>query len=164
MAFNIDKQTIDELNLQGKFRQGSVHHLFNRVKTRGGEQLLDTMFRHPLTDAAAINERSRIFLYFQQNNRSFPFDVQQINGMREYLDISASKNAAWVLAGVLTRKMLSSLTRDERYKKIIQGLQATIVVLNKCQDLVQSFSSEIHPYAGQVKAVKAILSDKRLEK
>ncbi len=36
MSFLIDKQTLDELNLIGKFRQGSVSHLFNRVKTRGG--------------------------------------------------------------------------------------------------------------------------------
>jgi DNA mismatch repair ATPase MutS len=164
MAFNIDKQTFDELNLLGKFRQGSVHNLFNKVRTRGGEQILDNMFRHPLSDAAAINERSCIFLFFQQESLPFPFDVQQINGMREYLDTSAGNNAALVLASTVIKKMLSSLTRDDRYKRMIQGLQATITLLNKCQDFVKSFPSGMHPYAKQIQAVKAILSDKRLEK
>lgn len=48
MSFSIDRQTMDELNLLGKYRNGSVYHLFNQVKTRGGERLLDGMFQHPL--------------------------------------------------------------------------------------------------------------------
>ncbi len=68
MSFSIDRQSLEELNLLGKFRTGSVYHLFNQVKTRGGEKLMDELFRHPLTDAAAINQRSAIFEFFQ----SFP--------------------------------------------------------------------------------------------
>ena len=64
MIFNTDKQTVEELNLLGKFRQGSVYHLFNEVKTRGGEQLLDQMFRNPLLNAESINQRSRVFHFF----------------------------------------------------------------------------------------------------
>ncbi|MGN6416005.1 MAG: MutS-related protein, partial [Pseudobacter sp.] len=74
MSFTIDKQSLDELNLMGKFRQGSVYFLFNRVKTRGGEHLLDQMFKHALTDENAINERTAIFQFFQENSMQFPFD------------------------------------------------------------------------------------------
>jgi DNA mismatch repair ATPase MutS len=162
MNFGIDKQTLDELNLLGKFRQGSVYHLFNRVKTRGGEQLLDNMFRYPLTNETAINERSRIFQYFQRENPAFPFDVQQVNLMREYLDINANKNAALVLAGTFVKKWLSSLTRDEQYKKMVQGLQATIITLNKCYAFVTSLHPEESPYQSRVAAIKSILSDKRV--
>ncbi len=118
MSFRIDRQTLDELNLLGKFRQGSVYHLFNQVRTRGGEQLLDTMFRDPLTDATSINERSSIFRYFQEQKLSFPFDVQQVSLMREYLDAGSGSSAPMVLAGMIVKKVLSGLTRDERYKKI----------------------------------------------
>ena len=76
MGFSIDTQTLEELNLLGKFKQGSVYSLFNHVKTRGGEQLLDSMFRTPLNDAAAINARSSIFRFFHQAGLSFPFDVE----------------------------------------------------------------------------------------
>lgn len=164
MNFSIDKQTLDELNLLGKFKQGSVYHLFNRIKTRGAEGLLDQMFRDPLTDAEAINKRSSIFRFFQEAMLQFPFDVQQVNLVREYLDTAVNKNAALVLGNTLIKKMLSSLTRDERYKKMVQGLQATIITLNKCYGFVQSIQSDDNPYGAQIQAVKEILSDTVIEK
>lgn len=164
MSFNIDKQTLEELNLLGKFRQGSVYHLFNRVKTRGGEGLLDDMFHHPLQDHNAINERSSIFRFFQQSRFSFPFDVLQINLMREYLDGGAGSNPVMVLMGTYIKKVLAGLTRDERYKKTIQGLQATIVTLKKCYSFLETIQYDAGVYADRVRAAKKILSDKQIEK
>lgn len=161
-GFSTDKQTLDELNLLGKFRHDSVYHLFNRVKTRGGEQLLDKMFRHPLTDAAAINERSSIFRIFQQAAPAFPFDVEQLYLMQEYLDVGVSKNAALVLAGTFVKKWLSVLTRDQRYKKKVQGLQATIITLNRCYSFVQSFRSAGGAFTLRLNTIRELLSDKRL--
>jgi DNA mismatch repair ATPase MutS len=167
MSFSIDNQTLDELNLLGKFRAGSVYSLFNQVKTRGGEQLLDSMFRTPLTDAEAINERSSIFQLFQTNRTAFPFDVQEVSLMREYLDTGAGKNMAVTLASTLVKKILSDLTRDERYKKMIQGLQATILTLKKCDDFVKEMTGRIppgSPYFHRLRKVSVLLADKRLEK
>jgi DNA mismatch repair protein MutS len=163
MAFNIDKQTIDELSLTGKFRSGSVYALFNKVKTSGGERLLDQMFRHPLENADAINQRSSIFRYFGEAAFAFPFDVQQLNQMREYIDSTASTNALLVLARTLIKKILAGLTRDERYRKSVQGLQATITVLHKCHEFVKAMRSD-SPFAARVDTIRQILSDKRIEK
>lgn len=162
MSFLIDKQTVDELNLMGRFRQGSVSHLFNRVKTRGGEQLLDGMFRHLLADAQAINRRSSILSFFQSARLVFPFDVQQVTLMREYHDTATPGNGLLVLGDTLIKKMLSSLTRDERYKKMVQGLQATIVTLQKCNAFVQSVPSASHAYAHRIHAVQQMLARKEL--
>ncbi|HVK48857.1 MAG TPA: hypothetical protein VM488_13450 [Pseudobacter sp.] len=164
MSFSIDRQTMDELNLLGKFRQGSVYHLFNHVKTRGGERLLEEMFRTPLQDATAINQRSSIFRFFQEARLQFPLDVPQLNIMREYLDSGASKNAVAVLAGTYLMKILSSLTRDERYRKIVQGLQATIVTLNKCYAIIQLLEPMGGPFADRVQSAKAILNEPGLER
>lgn len=164
MSFSIDKQTLEELNLLGKFRQGSVYHLFNQVKTRGGEGLLDDMFHYPLLDHKDINERSSIFQFFQQSRLSFPFDVLQINLMREYLDAGSGNNAVMVLGGMYVKKILSSLTRDERYKKSIQGLQATIVTLKKCHDFLGTIPDDNGPYSGQLKTAKKILANKQVDR
>jgi DNA mismatch repair ATPase MutS len=164
MSFSIDTQTLEELNLTGKFRQGSVYSLFNQVKTRGGEQLLDTMFRTPLDNAAAINERSSIFLFFQQAALPFPFDAGEINSMREYLDAGAGNNVLMTWAGTVMKKWLAGLTRDDRYKKTVQGLQATIVTLNKCYTFLETIPSPAGPYASRIQAIRELLSDKRLEK
>lgn len=164
MSFKIDRQTLDELNLLGKFRQGSVYHLFNQVKTRGGEQLLDEMFRNPLTNAEQINQRSSIFRFFQQQALSFPFDVQQINLMREYIDTSSGNSAGMVLLSAIVKKTLSSLTRDERYKKNIQGLQATIVTIKRTVGIVELLRNASGPFTEKVEEVRKILSNPQLEK
>ncbi len=85
MSFTIDKQSLDELSLMGKFRQGTVYFLFNQVKTRGGEHLLDKLFKQPLSDAQQINQRTTIFQFFQDAKLQFPFDTQQVTQMREYV-------------------------------------------------------------------------------
>jgi ABC-type hemin transport system ATPase subunit len=115
------------------------------------------MFRDPLTNAASINSRSSIFRYFQEQQLSFPFDVQQVTLMREYLDAGSGGSAPMVLAGMVMKKVLSGLTRDERYKKNIQGLQATIVTLKKTAGIIALLEHKQGPYAERVQAVKKIL-------
>lgn len=165
MAFNIDKQTLDELNLLGKFKNGSVYGLFNQVKTNGGERLLEDMFRNLLEDATAINERSSFFRSFGESGLTFPFDVRQIGLMRDYLDAGTARNQLFNLSDILVKKLLSGLTRDERYKKIIQGLQAVIVTLNKCYQFIgalQSTNIVKGPYGSRTKAIESILAGTKL--
>jgi DNA mismatch repair protein MutS len=164
MSFSIDRQTIEELNLPGKFRSGSVYSLFNQVKTRGGEQLLDKMFLSPLDDAAAINERTAIFQFFYKEEQNFPFDAGQVGLMREYLDSGTGQPAVLVFTGTVIKRILSGLTRDDRYKKNIQGLQATIVVLNRCYTFLETIKTVSGSYAVRIKAIKEILADKRIER
>jgi DNA mismatch repair protein MutS len=148
MGFGIDKQTLDELNLLGKFRNGSIYNLFNQVKTRGAEQLLDKMFRLPLEDETQINERVSIFLFFQNQHLSFPVDTQQVGLMREYLDYGGTKNILSVFTGTTIKRVLSGLTRDDRYKKNIQGLQAVIAVMNKCFNFLEKMPPIPGPISG----------------
>ena len=163
MSFHIDTQTLEELNLLGKFRQGSVYNLFNQVRTRGGEQLLDNLFQNPLTDATAINDRSSVLQFFQQADLTFPFDVQEISAMREYLDAGTGNSPVSALAGTVIKKILAGVTRDERYKKMVQGLQATIGTLNKCWLFLQRMQGAAGSWAARVQAVQELLADKRLE-
>ncbi|HVU94336.1 MAG TPA: hypothetical protein VHE34_03890 [Puia sp.] len=164
MSFSIDRQTLEELNLLGKFREGSVYGLFNRVKTRGGEKLLNQLFLHPLQEAAAINQRSAVFHFFQQAALSFPFDPQEVALMREYLDAGTRKTAFMALLGMLVKKGLSGLIRDERYKKDVQGLQATIGVLKGCYDFLALAGSAKGPYEARIRDMVHLLADTRLEK
>lgn len=158
MSFTIDRQSLDELNLMGKFRHGSVYFLFNQVKTRSGEHLLDQMFKQPLTDEHAINDRTAIFKFFQQAAMPFPFDPRQVTLMREYIDAANEQGQFAAYVNILVKKMLSSLARDERYKTLIQGLQATIVTLKKCYGFVMELSMMAGPYTERVKEIKEILN------
>jgi DNA mismatch repair protein MutS len=163
MSFSIDTQTLEELNLLSKFKQGSIYSLFNRVQTRGGEQLLDSMFRTPLDNDMAINERSCILQYFQQAGLRFPFDAKEVSSMREYLDTATAGNVLSAWAGTLVKKWLAGLTHDDRYKKAVQGLQSTIVTLKKCHAFLETVTNAPAPLALRIQAIQEILSDKSLE-
>ncbi|MBN9383157.1 MAG: DNA mismatch repair protein [Chitinophagaceae bacterium] len=164
MSFGIDKQTLDELNLLGKFRSGSVYSLFNQVKTAGGEQLLDKMFRSPMDDAQKINERTAVLRFFQQEGLNFPFDAQQMSLMRDYMDAGTGNHLPAVFIGTVVKRMLSSLTRDERYKKNIQGLQAVIAVMNRCHTFLENLRSVPPAYSSRIAEIRKVLSDPRIEK
>lgn len=165
MNFNIDQQSLDELNLLGKFRQGSVYHLFNQVKTRGGEKLLDEMFRQPLIHETVINQRTAIFHFFQCLGLKFPFSVQQVGLMREYLDTGAGKGLIATFASTLAMKLLSLTVRDERYKTNIQGLQATIEVLKSCHNFISTIGvTSDSAFAARIQEIKDLLYTPRLEK
>src|SRR5258706_9054026 len=85
MSFIADKQTLDDLNLLGKYKSNSIYGLFNRVHTAGGEKLLEEMFRHPLTGADAINHRSGIIRWFGEKPAAFPFGKEEFTIMESYL-------------------------------------------------------------------------------
>ena len=157
MNFTIDRQSLDELNLMGKFRSGSVYFLFNRLKTRGGEQLLDQLFSTPLTSADAINKRVAVFRFFQQARLEFPFDPGQVGLMREYIDAAANKGRLATYLQVVVKKALSGLARDEQYKVLIQGLQATIVTLKKCHAFAVMLAQMEGAYGERARAIKNIL-------
>lgn len=161
MSFYIDTQTLEEMNLLGKFRQGSVYNMFSQVRTRGGELLLEKMFHNPLTNEVAINERTGILQFFQQSSLVFPFDVQEVSVMREYLDSGTGNNALATLGGTVVKKILAGLTRDERYKKMVQGLQATIGTLNKCWLYVEQVQAT-GAWSDRIQFVNKLFADERI--
>jgi DNA mismatch repair ATPase MutS len=151
-GFIADKQTLEDLNLLGKFKSNSIFSLFNKVKTTGGERLLEEMFRHPLTDVAAINRRSELFRYFQELQLTFPFRQGSFMVVENYL----GAGTAVTIMGMVRKKMMSSFLRDESYQELQTGLMATIEALNALQELLGKMDIEL------VKEAKAILNDKRL--
>lgn len=164
MSFRIDKQSLDELSLLGKFRQGSVYFLFNKAKTRIGEQNLDEMFNHPLPDPAAINQRAATFQFFQQARLAFPFDPSQVASMREYVDITTDNSPVSVTMDLYLKKLLAVLAKDERYKIAILSLQATIVTLKRCHHFVEILRSMKSPVQRDVDEMLRILSIPDLRK
>ena len=85
MSFTVDKQTLDDLNMLGKYKNNSIFNVFNHTCTRGGGQLLEYMFQNPLSDAEAINKRSSVFRYFQEQNVEFPIENELFDVVDHYL-------------------------------------------------------------------------------
>jgi DNA mismatch repair protein MutS len=164
MSFIADKQTLEDMNLLGKFKQHSIFSLFNKVKTAGGEQLLNKMFQNPLVDPEAINNRSKIFKHFQNKQISFPFSNEQFSIMENYLSGSSAGNYPATLFMLARKKLLATVVRDEEYPKMLSGLQQTIRLLNQCKTFINQLDEkeQQHPFFTQLRITKNILNDARL--
>jgi DNA mismatch repair protein MutS len=163
MSFIADKQTLDDLNITGKFRPGSIFSLFNRVRTAGGEKLLEAMFGRPLSDPGEINKRSSIFRYFQQKALSFPFDPSAVEDMANYLAGAAESNFVAAGLGNLRKLVLGYVLRDGRHAVLQNGIQSTIAVLTIFSDLIRQFGQySDSPYFEQILLARKIIEDERL--
>ena len=164
MSFIADKQTLEDLNLLGKYNQHSIFSLFNKVKTTGGEHLLTKMFQSPLTDPETINKRSAIFKYFQSKQLSFPFSNNQFSIVDNYLSGGGGKLYLTALIALGKKKLLGAIIRDEEYQNIQSSLQQTIALLKDCKAFISQLSNDNdHPFYNEVLAVKNILDDPKLE-
>jgi DNA mismatch repair protein MutS len=167
MSFIADKQTLEDLNLLGKYKQHSIFNLFNKVKTAGGEKLLGTMFQAPCVDHEAINRRSAIFQYFQNQQITFPFSNEQFSRMENYLGGSVANNYLGTLLTLAQKKLLRAVIRDEEYQRIQSGIQQTTAILNICKIFISQFEEkkghQYHPFYDELLTVKNILNDPKLQ-
>ena len=161
-GFIVDRQTLDDLNLTGKYKPGSVYSLFNQVRTAGGERLLEEMFNHPLCDAEAINRRSGVFRYLQDQRPDWPFSRQELGRVEEYLHAGAGSNRLTTMAGVLRLKLMESVIKDERYPSLLEGVAAVVSFIPTCRQFLRQFSDAPGPLQAQVHAAHALLGDPRL--
>lgn len=143
MGFKTDKQTLDDLNITGKFKAQSVFNLFNDTHTGGGEKLLDAMFQQPLSDAGAINNRSEVFKYFHNKKFSFPFNPSTIQAAETYLGEETASSYLVVAGDHLRKKFMQLAMKDEQYSQLQSGLLATMEMLNALQQFMQMM--EGHP-------------------
>ncbi len=162
MSFIADKQTTDDLNLLGKYKPNSIYGLFSKVRTPGGERLLDAMFQQPLTDPLSINRRSSLFRYFQEKELLFPFQPATFRQAEEYLNGGVAPSLVQSGFSVMRKKAMQVFLRDERYVTLTAGLQAAIEMLKQLSGLITLIDGESNPWKQELEAVRRVLADPRL--
>lgn len=164
MSFIADIQTTEDLNLLGKYKPGSVYSLFNKVKTRGGERLLDELFRHPLSDPGAINDRSWVFSYLATNPADLPVTGEQLGLVEDYLASGGAGYRLATMTNVLWRRLMAVIIKDEKYAIISESIRATGEALAICRSFFEHYETEDAPALLREKATEArkILADPRL--
>ncbi|MCD0488636.1 hypothetical protein LPB86_10360 [Pedobacter sp. MC2016-14] len=168
--FIVDKQTLTDLNLLGKYKQHSIYNIFNKVHTKGGERLLQEMFQHPLLDADLINERSTLFKCFEEMDLEFPFEQHMFEQAESYLGMAAGNNYLAVLVDMLVAKGKASFLHDGQFDLIYGGLLATVEFLNVCYDFVkrlsaaQQLTNQVdHPYKKEVELLELLFAEPDLQ-
>lgn len=122
MSFISDKQTLDDLNLLGRFRKDSVINIFDRTRTRQGRMILEDMFRNPLTDVDSIRARSNEFRYFSGKGIVLPFDEEKAETVEFYLEAHSSHNPVVSAVRLTTLKVRQMFALGRDWEKLQAGM------------------------------------------
>lgn len=153
MSFETDKQTLDDLNILGKYKNNSVYSLFNGVVTRGGERLLEDMFLHPLTDVGEINRRVGMFRYFKEHALTFPGESEECDVMEQYISGASGKHWIFNLLHLGQAKFLEVVGHDPRYEVWQEQVVTTIDLLGRIRAYLHDVVKDMkdHPLEERIR-------------
>ena len=100
MAFIIDNQTFDDLEILEKKGKKSIFGFFNKAISHGGKEELLAIFNHPLSDFKEISQRQELISYIYREKLSFNIDKFLLNYVEYYLflgnkPVKISRFNAW---------------------------------------------------------------------
>jgi len=152
MYLQTDEQTIDDLGIFGKRNGTGIYDIYNHAHTRGGEALLEKMFRSPLSDKAAINQRSNIIRQFAQAGLHFPYDVSLFDVTEKYL----------VNSDADSKHQRQSVQLNE--KEIQNGVSAVISLIHLTKDFIEKNEARnIIDYATERETIVKLLASPAFE-
>lgn len=137
--FEIDKQTLNDLNILGKYKNNSIYSLFCDTTTHGGELLLEQMFNHPLTNAEEINKRSAVFKCFSDHTSTFPENHENFEIVEQYLT-GSNGGGHWVNSFFRLCKLeaMKLLSNDPRLHIWQEQVSITLAFLKKASTYLET--------------------------
>jgi len=146
MFLQTDDQTIEDLRIFGKRDVSGIYDLYNHTHTRGGEKVLEEMFRNPLSDREEINRRSNVIAHFARLKLAFPFDAALFDMAEKYLANTGEKQT------VLSEK------------DIANGVSAVISLIHLIKNFIEEEAvTGIIAYARERERIAVLLTDAAFE-
>ena len=136
MSFIVDKQTLNDLNIFGGRGKESIFNMFNVTCTQGGSQILEQMFRSPLSDERLINRRCSIISYFENKRVEFPFKGELFDVLMYYLSQTDSRTQLQIENNTLQRKLQGVMGTDADYEQYYKGVVASVEIITGLRDFI----------------------------
>ncbi len=87
MLFDIDKQTIKDLNLfENRTNNTSVFSIYNHATTKGGQEMMYKLFRTPISDLASLQCRKDEINFFYENDCMLNLKSRHLDFIEHYLN------------------------------------------------------------------------------
>ncbi|WP_142683287.1 MutS-related protein [Chitinophaga polysaccharea] len=159
MSLMTDKQTLNDLNIFGKGGGDTVYAIFNRTFTRGGSELLEEMFRNPLSDENAINARSSIIRAFSGKEIPFPYESEWFDAAEQHLQNTDERTRLNEHEDTLNRKFNQLIAADTEYKALEKGVICLIHILQATKAFAESIRQQVAdiPYSKELAAIDQLL-------
>jgi DNA mismatch repair protein MutS len=88
MSFNIDKQSIRDIELfSERKKQSSVYTFYNCLVTKGGQELLYQIFKSPSSDFDFLTNRKNEIKFFIENDCHLKLNSRSIDYIEYYINI-----------------------------------------------------------------------------
>ena len=155
-SFYADAQTLEDLNIPGRYKTRSVARMFDATVTSGGRKTMERMFARPLKDPGQIASRSAIFQYFAARDVVFPFSSEEVEILESYLAGGGGQRLQTV-ASAARDKLFEIAIQDPAYLELKQGVCRTIGLLAKLNVSLACLDEEGSPLQVQVQAIRQIL-------
>lgn len=164
MNFETDKQTLEDLNILGRYKTGSIFSMYEGIVTRGGERILEGMFNAPLTDYQLINNRSSIFSFFKTKEFKFPFTQEEFDSVDQYISKGGGTNPLLNAIDVVRMKVVKIITNTPNYDLLKNRVQLAINFIGRSVSFFNELSAEVgdHPFRKEVEKGIALLDDNEL--
>jgi DNA mismatch repair ATPase MutS len=152
MSLQTDDQTLADLRIFSTRDSQGIYELYNHTHTRGGQEILEEMFRNPLSDKAAINHRSGIISDFARMKLSFPLPGELFDIAEKYL-LHAEK---------YNRKGTDQVMQSQ--KEIDSGVASVIELMQLIKQFIQEQEiAKITAYSDEREAIALLLDDPSFE-
>ncbi len=159
MAFIIDKQTLNDLKIFGTVRGSSIYGLFNTTRTRGGSDILEEMFRYPLSDVDKINRRVAIIRFFMDRKIRFDFHNDWFDTIEHYLSNTDERTLLHPAGDTFRRRLNSYIGADVEYRQIHKGVVTSIALVNAVRHFLRQLGSVEGDYREETENLRRILDN-----
>lgn len=153
--FLTDRQTVEDLNLTGRFKRGSVINIFDRTGTRYGRQRLEAMFRTPLTEASEINRRAEIFGWFRSHPVNVRLTEEDVESVEFYMGFHPSSGLAGSAIDIFNARIRHLFLADRTWDKLTEGIRTLSRVLVSASELLESLPAEENPITDRINAFRS---------
>jgi DNA mismatch repair ATPase MutS len=160
MPFATDQQTMDDLRIFDRDAAISVYGIFNHCFTRGGAELMESMFRSPLSDAATINSRSGMIRYFSLHP-TFPFDTELFDIAEHYLANTDERTVLSARGKGVVHKLNKLIAGDSGYTFVHTGVMALLTIVRELREFLAGLAAA-DAYRAELSVVAGLLADPAL--
>lgn len=143
--FEVDKQTLKDLDLFENNREGLVYSVFNQAITTGGSIRLGKMLKNPLTDIKILKDRRDSIKYFSEYKVKLKIEKKDIDFIEYYKSSKMSfskKNAlsSWY------QSLRYRFKPDNDYFTKKTGVEKTLALLQYLSVFVKEYQHKDIPW------------------
>lgn len=140
MSFNIDKQTLEDLNIFDSNKSSeSIYRFFNQTQTFGGKEMLYKILSKPTSNIETIRDRQETIRFFLKAENQIELDKEFIDFAEHYLNQSNYPTRELNYIQSLERKIRYKFQNDEEYYIIQRGIHAIFDIIVTLHSFYESF-------------------------